>query len=183
MLKLQDRFPVKLRLHPPIYNMHEALREYWTWGWGCDQSIGSTVSDVIGRSWLWSTSTSNSPLGYFSRLLITAVSYFSRWPPHYRRECAHHTTDGSVTTTLPTGVWPPHHRRECDHHTTDGSVSTTPPTGMCPPHHWRECDHHTTDGSVSTTPPTGVWPPHHRWSVDNLTTRHWGYYNVWQIDF
>ena len=36
---------------------------------GCDQSIGSTVSDAIARSWLWSTATRSSPLGYFSRLL------------------------------------------------------------------------------------------------------------------
>ena len=33
---------------------------------GCDQSIGSTVSDAIVRSWLWSTATRSSPLGYFS---------------------------------------------------------------------------------------------------------------------
>ena len=36
--------------------------------WGCDQSIGSTVSDAIVCRWL-STATRNSPLGYFSRLL------------------------------------------------------------------------------------------------------------------
>ena len=34
-------------------------------GWGCDQSIGSTVSDAIVRSWLWLTATRNFPLGYF----------------------------------------------------------------------------------------------------------------------
>ena len=42
-------------------------------GGGCDQSIGSTVSDAIVRSWLWSTATRSSPLGYFSnycKLLI-----------------------------------------------------------------------------------------------------------------
>ena len=33
---------------------------------GCDQSIGSTVSDAIVRSWLWSTATRSFPLGYFS---------------------------------------------------------------------------------------------------------------------
>ena len=38
-------------------------------GWGCDQSIGSTVSGAIVRSWLWSTATRSSPLGYFSKLL------------------------------------------------------------------------------------------------------------------
>ena len=35
----------------------------------CDQSIGSTVSDAIVRSWFWSTATRSSRLGYFSRLL------------------------------------------------------------------------------------------------------------------
>ena len=35
-------------------------------GGGCDQSIGSTVSDAIVRSWLWSTATRSSQLGYFS---------------------------------------------------------------------------------------------------------------------
>ena len=29
----------------------------------------STVSDAIVLSWLWSTATRSSPLGYFSRLL------------------------------------------------------------------------------------------------------------------
>ena len=43
MLKLQDRFPVEPRLHRFILYMHEAVR-------GCDQLIGSTVSDVIVRS-------------------------------------------------------------------------------------------------------------------------------------
>ena len=32
------------------------------------QLIGSTVSDAIVRIWLWSTSTGNSPLGYFSSI-------------------------------------------------------------------------------------------------------------------
>ena len=36
-------------------------------GGGCDQSVGSTDSDAIVRSWLWSTATRSSPLGYFSR--------------------------------------------------------------------------------------------------------------------
>ena len=36
---------------------------------GCDQSIGSTVSDAIVRSWLWSTATRSSPLGHISKLL------------------------------------------------------------------------------------------------------------------
>ena len=68
MLKLQGRFSVKLRLHIFILSTrlsggtaHE--------GGGCDQSIVSTVSDAIVRSWLWSTGTRSSPLGYFSTLL------------------------------------------------------------------------------------------------------------------
>ena len=36
---------------------------------GCNQSIGSTVSDAIVSSWLWLTATRGSPLGYFSKLL------------------------------------------------------------------------------------------------------------------
>ena len=35
-------------------------------GGGCDQSIGSTVSDAIVRSRLWPTATRISPFGYFS---------------------------------------------------------------------------------------------------------------------
>ena len=35
---------------------------------GCDQSIGSTVSDAIVHSWLWLTATRSSPLCYFSKL-------------------------------------------------------------------------------------------------------------------
>ena len=38
-------------------------------GGGCDQSIGSTVSDAIVRSWLWLTATKSSPVGCFSALL------------------------------------------------------------------------------------------------------------------
>ena len=37
--------------------------------WGCDQSIGSTVSDAIIHSWFWSTATRSCPLGYFNNLL------------------------------------------------------------------------------------------------------------------
>ena len=36
---------------------------------GCDQSIGSTVSDAIVRSWLWLTATRSSPVGCFGTLL------------------------------------------------------------------------------------------------------------------
>ena len=54
----------------PIYTMLEALGGGTAHeGRGCDQSIGSSISDAIVRNWLWSTETSSSPLGYFSRLL------------------------------------------------------------------------------------------------------------------
>ena len=70
MLKvaLQDRIPAVAELQRLILctrrsggTAHE--------GRVCDQSIGSTVSDAIVSSWLWSTATSSSQLGYFSRLL------------------------------------------------------------------------------------------------------------------
>ena len=35
----------------------------------CDQSIGSTVSGAIVRSWLWLTGTRRSLVGYLGRLL------------------------------------------------------------------------------------------------------------------
>ena len=38
-------------------------------GGGCDQSIESTVSHAVVRSWLWLTAISSSPLGCFSTLL------------------------------------------------------------------------------------------------------------------
>ena len=38
------------------------------------QSIGSTVSDSIVRSWLWSSATWSTPLRYFSRLPQVASS-------------------------------------------------------------------------------------------------------------
>ena len=38
-------------------------------GGGCDQSIGSIVSDAIVHSWLWLTATRSSPMGCFSALL------------------------------------------------------------------------------------------------------------------
>ena len=44
-------------------------------GGGCDQSIGSTVSDAIVRSWLWLTATRGSPLGCFSILQVV-----DNWP-------------------------------------------------------------------------------------------------------
>ena len=38
-------------------------------GGGCDMSIGSTVSDAIVHSWLWTTATKSYPLVNFCRLL------------------------------------------------------------------------------------------------------------------
>ena len=49
---------------------------YCPWGWGCDQSIGSTVSDAIVRSWLWLTATRSFPVGCFSALL----KLVDNWP-------------------------------------------------------------------------------------------------------
>ena len=51
---------------------------------GCDQSIWSTVSDAIVRSWLWSTATRRSPLGNCNRLLQVVdnwphILWFSTW--------------------------------------------------------------------------------------------------------
>ena len=51
-----------------IYTMHVAGGTAHEGG-GCDQSIGSTVSDAIVRSWLWLPATRSSPLGCFSTLL------------------------------------------------------------------------------------------------------------------
>ena len=45
-------------------------------GGGCNQSIGSTVSDAIVRSWLWSTATRSSLLGCF----ITLLQVVDNWP-------------------------------------------------------------------------------------------------------
>ena len=39
------------------------------WSQYSHQSIGSTVSDAIVRSWLWLTATRSSPVGCFSTLL------------------------------------------------------------------------------------------------------------------
>ena len=38
-------------------------------GGGCEQAIGSSISNAIVRSWLWSTATRSFSLGYFSILL------------------------------------------------------------------------------------------------------------------
>ena len=60
------RFP--LRLHWFILCTRRSGGTAHEGGW-YDQSIGSTVSDAIVRSWLWLTATRNSPSGCFSRLL------------------------------------------------------------------------------------------------------------------
>ena len=66
--RLQDRIPAVAELHRFILctrSLGGTVRE----GGGCDQSIGSTVSDAIVRSWLWSPATRSPTLGYFSKLL------------------------------------------------------------------------------------------------------------------
>ena len=68
MLKLQVRLQVEPRLHRFILCTKRSGGTAHGGG-GCDQSIGSTVSDDIVRSSLWSTTTKSSPLGYFSTLL------------------------------------------------------------------------------------------------------------------
>ena len=55
-----------------IYTMHEELRGYCYEGGGCYQSIGSTVSDTIFRSWLWLIATRSTPIGLLQ--YITASS-------------------------------------------------------------------------------------------------------------
>ena len=65
-------------INQPHSVVHPGLCCRWPWycPWGCDQSIGSTVSDAIDSSWLWSTATRSSPLDYFSRLLQVV----DNWP-------------------------------------------------------------------------------------------------------
>ena len=41
-------------------------------GGGKGQSIGSTVSDAIVRSWLWSTATGSRPLGYLGNITTSS---------------------------------------------------------------------------------------------------------------
>ena len=79
--RLQDRIPAVAELNRFILcarcsgcTAHE--------GGGCDQSIRSTVSDVIVRSWLLSTATRSSPLGYlsnYSKLIIDPTFCGSRF--------------------------------------------------------------------------------------------------------
>ena len=59
-----------LRFVGRVYTVqYVELREYYPWVWWSNQSIRTTVSDAIIRSWLLSTTTRSSSLGYFSRLL------------------------------------------------------------------------------------------------------------------
>ena len=62
------RIDSRLRLHWFILYT-KALRDATSGCGGCDQSIGSTISDSIVRSLLWSTTTRSSPLGCFRTLL------------------------------------------------------------------------------------------------------------------
>ena len=81
--RLQDRIPAVTELHRfiPCTKLSGGTAHE---GGGCDQSIGLTVSDDIVRSWLWSTVTRGSPLGYFSnycKLLIIGTTFCSRDSP------------------------------------------------------------------------------------------------------
>ena len=66
--RLQDRIPAVAELHRLTLCTRRSGGTADEGG-VCDQSIGSTVSDAVARSWLGSTSTMSSLLGYFSRLL------------------------------------------------------------------------------------------------------------------
>ena len=60
----------------PIYTKHGRSSLLSVRVGGCDQSIGFTASDAIIRSWLWSTATRSSPLGYCGKLLQVV----DNWP-------------------------------------------------------------------------------------------------------
>ena len=66
--RLQDRISAVAELHRFILCTGRSGGTS-SEGGGCDQSIGSTVSDAIVLSRLWSTSTRSSPAGCFSILL------------------------------------------------------------------------------------------------------------------
>ena len=68
VVRLHDRIPAAAELHRFMLCTRRSGGTAHEDG-GCDQSIGSTVSDAIVRYWLWSTATRSSPLGYFSNLL------------------------------------------------------------------------------------------------------------------
>ena len=58
MLKVQDRIPAVAELHRFILCTRRS-RGIAHESAGCNQSIGSTVSEAIVRSWLWFTATRN----------------------------------------------------------------------------------------------------------------------------
>ena len=60
MLRLNLQIRVLLRLH--WFILCRWCSRGTALGGGCDQSIGSTVSDAIVHSWLWLTATRSSPL-------------------------------------------------------------------------------------------------------------------------
>ena len=64
-----SRVDSRLRLHRFILCTRRPEGTAHELGWECDQSIGSTVSDAIVRSCLWSTATRGFPLDNLSRLL------------------------------------------------------------------------------------------------------------------
>ena len=94
--RLQDRIPAVAELHRFILCTKRSGVLPKRVG-ECDQSIGSTVSDAIVRSWLWSTATRSSLLGlqqvvdidltlcgsWFSTGRLLAIEdftfYFSEW--------------------------------------------------------------------------------------------------------
>ena len=90
--RLQDRTPAVAERHRFILYTRRSGGTAHESG-GCAQSIGSTVSDAIVRSQLWSTATRSSPLGYFSnycnQLIIDPTfcgSRFLHWEaPGHRR--------------------------------------------------------------------------------------------------
>ena len=51
-------------------------QKYCPRGLGCDQSIGSTVSDAIVRSWLWSTATRSS----HRATSVALLQVVNNWP-------------------------------------------------------------------------------------------------------
>ena len=71
--RLQGRFPAEAA---KIYTMHEEHRGTFHEGEGVRQVSWTAVADTIVSSWLWSTATRSSQLGYFSRLLYV----LDNWP-------------------------------------------------------------------------------------------------------
>ena len=67
--RFKDRIQAVAELHRFVLCTKRSGGSAHEGGGATSQLIGSTVSDAIVRSWLWSTATRSSPLGYFSRLL------------------------------------------------------------------------------------------------------------------